>query len=57
MYRQKLLDKINEQKAVYEKVLSGDFETVRYKKGYSEDREHSFPTFHYILDDSITVEE
>ena len=37
MYRQKLLDKINEQKAVYEKVLSGDFETVRYKKGYREE--------------------
>lgn len=37
MYRQKLLDKINEQKSVYEKALSGDFETVRYKKSYSEE--------------------
>lgn len=32
-------------------------DTCDLSKGYSENADHSFPTFHYVLDDVITVEE
>ena len=47
-------------------VFKGDYtgvdpdnpaDTCDLKRGYSENSEHSFPTFHYVLDDIITVEE